>query len=75
MVEHNSQLRKVVRTLGQQNELRENELKVRTFFLIPLSFMNEGFQFLLLNMFLKDFLGSSDNHAYLASLDLGVLLS
>jgi len=28
MVEHNSQLRKLVRTLGQQNEVRENELKV-----------------------------------------------
>jgi nucleoprotein TPR len=27
MVEHNSQLRKLVRTLGQQNELKENELK------------------------------------------------
>lgn len=28
MVEHNTQLRTLVRTLGQQNELKEQELKV-----------------------------------------------
>lgn len=75
MVEHNTQLRTLVRSLGQQNEQREQELKVCN---LAFSLFNPLVVFLALSCacaWIINNFSLEEDHVYCANLQLLYMLS